>query len=59
MDQYSAKALIIALSIVSRLIFGFTPLLVSRKLLTNNPTDSLKSKTVNINKNNCRSVYII
>ncbi|CAI6364012.1 unnamed protein product [Macrosiphum euphorbiae] len=45
MDQYSAKALIIALSIVSRLIFGFTPLLVSRKLLSNKSTDSLTSKT--------------
>jgi zinc transporter 1/2/3 len=46
MDQYSAKALIIALSIVSRLFFGFTPLLVSRKLLTNKSTDSLTSKTL-------------
>ncbi|VVC43341.1 Zinc/iron permease [Cinara cedri] len=46
MDQYTAKAIIFVLSIVTRLFFGFTPLLVSRKFLTNKATDSLTSKTL-------------
>lgn len=46
MEPYMAKVLIFFLSIVSRLFFGFTPLLVSRKFLTNKATDSLTSKTV-------------
>ncbi|XP_050422252.1 zinc transporter ZIP3-like [Adelges cooleyi] len=46
MDLYTAKALIVFLSIVSRLFFGFTPLAISRKLLTNKTADSLNSNTL-------------
>lgn len=63
MDQYTTKALIIVLSIVSRLFFGFTPLFVSKKLLTNKTTDSLTSKTVKItdyaHTSNCKSPYVV
>jgi len=46
MNENTAKALVIVVSIVTRLFFGFTPLLVSRQFLTNNATDSLTSRPV-------------
>lgn len=58
MDRSSAKGLVIVLSIVSRLFFGFTPLLVSSKLVKKNSTDSLTSTTVKIIGNVCTSRVI-